>query len=318
MLEIAEDAHLSEDDDEPFDLSTGLAEREDFRAALDWAGTQEPRFGLELAIALEYLWAAHAPSEGERRTAELLDRADDLPSRLRARALRVLAACTGLSGLSCELDARRLHEQSLELFRELDDERGIALLLHRLAAHALNHDQALARRYLDESAALSRGRYRLVECTNVYIEAQLALHEGDLASAMELTRRSEALAEQIGNDWWRAGQLNSLARMAAEHGAFDEAERAARAALHLVREQENRRSAVHSLAYLARCLFSCGELEPAGTLWGSVEGEVSHDHAPELAGAKQSAFVAGRNRGRSLDVWDAVAIALDDEPQTER
>jgi predicted ATPase/class 3 adenylate cyclase len=315
MLAIATEAHLSEDDDEAFDLPAGLAERDDFRAALDWAATSDPQFGLELAIALESLWIAHAPAEGAQRTAELLDRAGELPVRLRARALRVLAGTADLSG---DPNAVRLHEQSLELFRELDDERSIAQLLHRLASEALVNDPALARRYLDESAALSRGRYPLVDCTNVYIEAQLALHAGDLPTAMELTKRSEALAAQMGWDWWRAVQLNLLAKMAVQNGIHDEAERAARAALRLEREQENRYYGVHSLAYLARALFALGELELAGTLWGSVEDEVDHDRAPELAAAQQPVFTSAREHGRLVDFWDAVDMALEEEgPQTE-
>lgn len=313
MLQIAREAHLSEDDDELFDLPSGLAEREDIRAALDWSVTGDPRLGLELAIAVEMLWIAHAPAEGAQRTVDLLDRAGDIPVRSRARALRVQAGCASLSG---DPNAHHLHQQSLELFRELDDERMIAQLLHRLASEFLEEDQALARRYLDESAALSQGRYPLVECTNVYIEAQLALQEGDLPRAMELTKRSEALAARMGWDWWRAVQLNLLAKMTAQHGLYAEAELAARAALRLEREQENRLYAAHSLAYLARAVFARGELELAGTLWGSVEGEVDHDRAPELVAAAQPAFTAAREDGRRLDVWDAVEIALEDEAHT--
>ena len=310
MLQIAQDAHLSEDDDDPFDLPSGLAEREDFRAALDWTVTADPRFGLELAIALENLWAAHAPAEGARRTSELLDRAGDVPVRLRARGLRVLAGAASLSG---DPNAGRLHEQSLELFRELGDERSIAQLLHRLASEALVEDPAVARGYLEESAAISRGRYPLVDCINVYVEAHLALHEGDLALAMKLTKRSEALAEAMGFEWWRAVQLNLLAKMTVQNGLYDEAERAARAALRLEREQENRLYAAHSLAYLARALFARGELELAGTLWGAVENEVDHDRAPELVAGRQPVFTSARERGRALDLWDAVEIGLDED-----
>ena len=310
MLDVASEAHLTEDDDEPFDLPSGLAERDGFRAALDWAVTNDPELGLELAIALENLWIAHAPEEGRRRTAELLDRAGDLPVRQRARALRVIAGTANLSG---DPNAVHLHEQSLELYRELGDERAIAQLLHRLAAEALAaEDTALAQRYLDESTTISQGRFPLVDCINVYIEAQLALRAGDVPLAMELTKRSEALAAAMGFEWWRAVQLNLVAKMAAQNGMYEEAERAARAALRLEREQESRLYAVHSLAYLARALFARGELELAGTLWGSVEREVDHDRVPELVAAQQPPFTAGRDRGRNLDVWDAVEIALDE------
>ena len=315
MLEIATAAHLSEDDDEPFDLPSGLAERDDLRAALDWAEASDPAFGLELAISLENLWAASSPAEGRQRTEELLDLAGDIPLRLRARALRVVAGTANLSGDPNA--ARRLHEECLELWREIGDERSIAALLHRLASEHLADDPAIARRYLDESEAFSKNRYPLVDCTNVYIKAQLALVEGDLDMAMALTRRSEELAAAMGFDWWRAVQLHLLAKMTAEHGLYDEAERAAYAALRLERDQENRLYAAYTLTYLARALFARGELELAGTLWGSVGDEVPRDRAPELVTSQDAVFSAARERGCLMDLWDAVELALDrDEPQT--
>jgi len=131
---------------------------------------------------------------------------------------------------------------------------------------------------------------------------------------MKLTKRSAKLAEEIGFDWWRAVQLNLLARMTVEHGLLDDAEQAGVAALRLEREQENRTYAVFTLAYLARAAFARGDLERAGTLWGSVSDVVPHDRAPELAVARHAEFTAARERGRHLDLWDVVAIVLDDEP----
>jgi len=82
MLEIARSAHLSEDDDEPFDQSRALAERDDLRAALDWAAHGDVALGLELAVALENLWSAHAPEEGMRRIDGLLREGTEGDDRL--------------------------------------------------------------------------------------------------------------------------------------------------------------------------------------------------------------------------------------------
>ena len=43
---------------------------------------------------------------------------------------------------------------------------------------------------------------------------------------------------------------------------------------------------------------------------GAVEDEGPHNRAPELAQARQPGFAEAKNRGRLLDTWDAVAIAL--------
>ena len=68
-----------------------LAERDDVRAALDWAAEADAVLGLELACALESFWGTHAPAEGMRRFDELLEGDVEIPPLLRAGALRNLA-----------------------------------------------------------------------------------------------------------------------------------------------------------------------------------------------------------------------------------
>ena len=62
MLEVARSAHLSEDD-YPGDVSAGLAERDNLRAALDWAEEHDATLGLELAIELRALVERAGPDE---------------------------------------------------------------------------------------------------------------------------------------------------------------------------------------------------------------------------------------------------------------
>ena len=84
MLAIAEGAHLSEDDDEPFELEVALAERDDLRAALDWTIANDVDLAARLAVSLETFWNAHAQNEGLQRLDAIVAHADGLAAPLRA------------------------------------------------------------------------------------------------------------------------------------------------------------------------------------------------------------------------------------------
>ncbi|MBA3434038.1 MAG: adenylate/guanylate cyclase domain-containing protein [Actinobacteria bacterium] len=324
MLALARSAHLSDDDDAPVEIAFGLAERDDFRAALDWSVHHDVELGLELAIALENLWTASAPEEGMRRLELLFDRARPISPDLRARALRVLGGASDLAG---EREfAERRWEESLELYRTLGDERGMAMVEHRLAVSAWRReDWERMRRLTEDSVERSRGRFPFIDITGYWLLGQLRLVEGDVEGATELTRRSADMAGERGWSWWESGQLHELLMLALRRDDLDEAEREGKAALRMEREQENRLWALYTIAGLAQVALARGELERAGALWGAVETEAvrvptweaeRERRAGVLPTEERPAFVAGRERGRQLDLWEAAAIALGEDDQT--
>jgi predicted ATPase/class 3 adenylate cyclase len=326
MIELAHAARLGEGDDSPFDVEAGLAEREDFRAALDWAAAADVELGLRLAVALENLWVASAPDEGVRRIEELLERAGELPTALRAGALRAYGGCSDLAGKREQ--AERAWEESLELYRSLDDDFGVSAVENRLAVSAWRREEwDRVRELTEDSLARSRGRFTLVEITSLWVLGQLRLHDGDVAGATELTRRSAELGRAIGWTWWESGQLHELLMLGLRRGDLDEAEREGRAALLIEREQENRLWTVYTLAGLAQAAHARDELDRAGLLWGAAEREArqypSWDgerarRGEVLLEEQRPAFGAAYARGLELDLWDAAAIALGEAepPQT--
>ena len=329
MLEIARSAALSENDDMPPNLEIALAERDDLRAALDWGAEHDLQLTLELAVALENFWNAHAPSEGARRLVPLLDRATAAPKHLRATALRALGGALDLTG--AREDGRRRYEESLALSREIGDERGIASATHRLAMGAVvNGDVRRAQRLAEESLRLSRGRFLMIDVPNYSVLGQALFQEGRYEEGMELVRKSADLAARVGWEWWRCGQLDILAHMAIERGEIDAADRDGSDALRIMRAQENRHWALYTMTTLARVAVERQQLEHAGVIWGAVEGETrrSHDsgwkasrsrYGGNLPSETRPEFAAGREHGLDLDLWDAVAIALGevDAGQTE-
>jgi predicted ATPase len=322
MLEIARSAHLSEDDDEIFDLGTALAERDDLRAALDRTAQTDPELALVLAVALENFWNAHVPAEGMSRLGALLEPQPDLPVPLLAAALRVHGGASDLAG-DREL-AKRRYEESLALYRALDDERGVAALLHRLANSALwRGDNETARRLVEESQALARGRFVLTETTNYFILARLASDGGDVQAATELAQLSADRARETNWVWWYSGMLLELVTLAFERGDLDVAAAQGRDALTLLRQQENRLWAASALIRLASVALARRELEQAGLFWGAAEAHVDRARQSArhetLMNEDDPEFLAARERGKQLDLWDAVAVALGElePPQTE-
>ena len=165
MLAIARSAHLNEDDDEPFRLPIVLAERDDMYVALDWATENDIELAVELLVSLEHFWNTQSPEDALRRVDRLLSAASQVPPALRARALRVRGGALHVSGHLESCDAA--YDESLALFRAIEDERGIVAVTHRLANSAYQRgESARARELAAESLELSRGRFPFVDMPN--------------------------------------------------------------------------------------------------------------------------------------------------------
>jgi predicted ATPase/class 3 adenylate cyclase len=327
MLEIARRAHLDEDDDQPFEWQVALAEREDLRAALDWAAEADVLLGLELASALEAYWGPHAPAEGVRRISDLLARGVDIPPRLRARALRNLA---GAAHQERDYDiSDPAYEESLEIFIELGDARGAAQVRTRLAYRAMAEaEPERAQELLDESQQDALDRFPLIESQNAFLLAHLALAADRLDEAEAAVDRSRELGAALAWGWHDA--LSHTLRMwiALRRGQLDEAEQEGRAALSIsVQAEYAAPTTIGAVAGLAQIALARGDFERAGALWGAVS---RHDErmwgihairgAEEMRNETRPEFLAAVERGRELELWDAAAIALgeDEEAQTVR
>ncbi len=317
MLQIAGDAHLSAGDTEG-NVELALAERNDLRAALDWAEGNDASFGLELAVELQNFWNVSGPQEGLERIQRLLDSAGAIPIELRARALRACAGAADLAGHD-EL-AERAAQESLGLYQQLGDDQGVAMLEHMMAVGAWRRGEWDRMRELTEHAlALARERFTFLELTGHWLSGQLALHDGDVEGAVDLTQRSAEMARDAGWSWWESGQRHELLMLALRRGDLDEAEREGLLALEMERTQENRLWALYTLAGLAQVALVRGDLERAGLLWGAAEKEGESiprwpDERARRIGAlvdeDREPVVAARERGRALDLWEAAEIAL--------
>jgi predicted ATPase/class 3 adenylate cyclase len=299
-----------------------IPERDNMRAALAWAlEADEREFGLELVLALENFWATSAPQEGVDWVVSLLDGASGVPDRLLVRALRVQG---GMENMLGQIDlAIQRWEQALAIARELGDEQGVAVLLHRLADMArLRGDLPGARALAEESlAGHRRVGFRKGETQALTSLAEVARAEGDLDGALALLHESRPIAEAVGFRWWLSGVLARIGAVSLELGKLQDARRNAEQALALSRAMHDRKAVVYELGLLAEIAAEAGDRRRAGILWGAAEAE--NERAPAgrwIHGAIEpervlahadSEFGEGRAGGRELSLEDAGAFALE-------
>jgi predicted ATPase len=183
----------------PLRHDVALADRDNFRVALEWGLECDPRLGLRLAIALEQHWVTHNPFEGTRWYHELLARAGELPPALRAQALRSLGGTSELAG---DFEAaERLYAESRELYERLGDEWGIVHLRHRLAncAYFRSDYESAVPIYEENLARTRRMGGGLLEAEAIGGIASIARITGDLEKSYELSQEGLELCQ------WRTG-----------------------------------------------------------------------------------------------------------------
>ncbi len=243
MLELARSAHLSAETgvgvaEQRHDLV--LAERENVRAALDWAADHDPSMGLELLLALENFWAAHAPAEGIARLDRLVTASGGVPVGLRGRILRMQGNNAALSGDAAR--AADLYAQSVAAFRDAGDDVGATAVLVRHGMQLLHSgDVARGRELLDESLARARSHdLPWVEAQAIGGLGGIDRMDGDVRSALDKARQSADLSERCGFRWWQAHELCEVLELSRELGRVEEAERAGHEALRLAARMEDR------------------------------------------------------------------------------
>jgi predicted ATPase len=275
FLRLAEGANLAAEDDGQEHVETVIREEDNTRAALEWScSAGEVETGLRLAVALEHYWVVRNLDEGVRILQRLLAEDRGVPVVLRARALRVLAGNSFLSGTYHE-QTDDFYGESLALSREAGDELGAAIVRDRLGLSAVARgDTAVARPLLEESLEVFRRLgSRKGEMQALGHLAYVAQLDGDIASATALCERSLAMARHIGFLWWEAGTCATLAELELDAGRPGEAARWARRGLTLARTLGDRYMMVSVLAPLSCAAADQGDVVFAGRLWGAIEAE---------------------------------------------
>jgi tetratricopeptide (TPR) repeat protein len=213
-------------------------------------------------------------------------------------------------------------EESLAAFEELGDERGVAIVKHRLGIAALNandlaHGRALLEASLQTCRHLPDPKLEGDVLRGLAVVEQL---DGNAARALEFYEQSIELLERIGHTWVLASALRSNAELLHELGETSRAEDRARESLRLSHELLDRQATVYSLALLAGLAVTAGNLGRAGRLWGALDSEAARgpvgyweaerDEYETRVVRQGPEFEGGCEAGRRLSLDEAVELAL--------
>ncbi len=202
-------------------------ERDNLRAALSWLRERgEIEQATQLAGALwQFWWIRGYYNEGRSQIEGLLQSLGaSTPNAARAK---LLLGAGELANYSCDYArARSLHEESLDIYRRLDDKRGVANSLRYLAGTIFfQGDPKRAIPFMEESLSLFRDLGdKPGTAMALNVAGEIILPTGDFARARALTEESLALRTELGDKRGVGAALNNLGTIALMTGNYGEAQ----------------------------------------------------------------------------------------------
>jgi predicted ATPase/transcriptional regulator with XRE-family HTH domain len=244
------------------------AESNNFRAALEWCVPHDLNIGLQLASALWQFYLVRGYlSEGLARLEVMLARpGEEVSPALRARALRATSAL--IHKLGDPARAAALAEQSLALYQELGDRKGVASALHLLGNVALmQSDYTRADDLYSQALSLYRETGSQMETALVLTNLGLiAKDQGRYAQATALYEESRVLHQRMGNRRGVALAYTFLSIVAYWLGDYARAAAQAEHALSAYREMGNKMDEAYALENLGMSRFKLGDVATARRL----------------------------------------------------
>ena len=231
------------------------SECDNFRAALAWSLTSPAAAGLRLAGALWRFWYTRGwAGEGRRWLADLLAASAD---RTLERARALYGAGVLANSQSDYAAAAPLLDESLQIYRELDSQSGVADALNGLGIMAYYQgDYDTARARYDEALVLKRSLGDLTGASSILNNLGiLADGRGDFAAARALYEESLSARRELGGPIAIANSLNNLAFLLNRVGEHDRSRTLYEESLAIAREMGSQRgiaTALHGLATAAR------------------------------------------------------------------
>lgn len=312
-------------------------DHDNLRAALAWSLENDAVGALQLADRLGQFWfmRGHHFGEGKEWLLRALSQAEAPEQAVaRASAFRWLGMLTYFQGDYGA--ARSAYEQSLVLYRELQDPDGIAEAIYYLADTAALQGDAVATRALfaearsfmaDNLTSLrSLGdQWNIARALNML--GELARVEGDYAAARLFYDESLLIRRELGDQRGMAVSLFNLGFVAHHDDDYQQAATFFEESLSLFQKLESWRGVVDCLLGLAGVAVSAGQPERAARLFGATEAVREAIHVGSVlsypdrleydryiaavrAQLDETAFTAAWAEGRELTLEQAIEYAL--------
>jgi len=327
-------------------------EHDNVRAALAWCQTEagDAEVGLRLAGALWRFWDTRGYlSEGRRWLEQTLARRDlEVPrehglvaapdhATIQPRKARMAMRAQALYGAGALAwsqgdygRATALLEESLALFRALEDTAGIASTQNHLGVIAqLQGDYGRATTLLEASLALRRelgDTQGIAGALNNL--GMVALCQGGYVQARPLVEEALALVRELGNARYIALVLNNLGIVALGQHDLERASMCCVESLRLLRDLKNTNDIADCLVGLAGVAREQGQAARAVRLCGAIEAllerigavleraeRAAHDRTIAAARAQLDAatFAALWAEGRAMPLEQTIAYALGED-----
>jgi len=326
-------------------------ERGNLRAALRYAiEMKEPEIALRLAGAIFWFWFHRGDwTEGRKWIAEAIAECRTLiaesgvapdgkaaafnpqsPTRY-GRNAHLAKALFGEGVLAWaqgdHAAAKSQLEESVAIWREIQDRLGLAHALHFFSVELLGHgENARARALAEESVAIFRqSEDRFGLAASLASLGVVALTQADYPSAQSFLAESVAVFRASGDDWGLALPLRNLGVVAFRLGDYERAVTLLQESLIVQRELGERWFISRSLETLAETLALQGDHERAARLFGAGEAlreavgasvlpfyrdDYERGLAAVRAGLSGEALAEAWAAGRAMAMAEAIAFAL--------
>ena len=297
-------------------------------AALDWfTRNSEGDQALRLAVPLAYFWAYDGRAMDAR---ELLTRITALPSALAQTAIRARALYDAGTLAYADRDqaaARGFVEESLRIYRRLQDNAGTATALLGLSRIALREmEYATVRRYAEESGILRRDLGdRTGQAAAIHMLAAVARLQGQYDKAAELYEFSLAANREAGWDVPVAAELFNLGYVRLRQGQTSNSRTLFTDSLRKYRELQDEVGIGYALTGFASLAVEQKQAARAARLYAAglaildrfnirldPDDQLDLDHytAKLVTLLSPDAFNAASAEGRTTSSERAIALAL--------
>jgi predicted ATPase/DNA-binding CsgD family transcriptional regulator len=313
-------------------------EHDNLRVAMRWLlerGESEEAAGLGWALWL--FWGIRGHYDEGRRSMEQtlsVEGGDAMPASARAKALYVEGMMENYQG--DHLSAESLLEESISLFRELDDKLGTAYALSNAGFAALGQGQPQKAITLTEEAVdlFLEVDEKWGAAIELGFLAVAWRDQGDHERAKRLAERGLELSREVGERQAISVALNTLATLAQAERDHERARELFGEGLTVSAELGNESDVVHCLEGLASIAGAEGSIVRAARLWGAAEALLEeieagvHTYVPDrslhqsqVASARarldEEAFEAAWAEGRTMTPEQAIEYALEQEASPE-
>ncbi len=247
-------------------------EHGNLRASLQWSleyGKTDK--ALRMAGALGQFWNIHDHfTEGLVWLERALEKSAKAPKGSRAKALRVAGVLAWSQGKYER--AKRLQEESLEMYREIGDKQGIAMSLNNLGNISYNQgDYEAARDFHERSLAIRRDvgdkQGIAVSLNNL---GNVALDQRDYQGARSLYEESLAMRRETGDRHGIAVSLHNLGMVVQHQNDHEKARTLYEESLTITVGIGDKKMIAHSVSQLTGIVRAEGHPERAVQLLGAV------------------------------------------------